>query len=332
MKRYIRYKDLCAILVWLLLVWPAHAEVTRTGDEPWYQRPTADMEHARELFDQAVAKHLQLLRGDAKELYDRALAIWDNPDIRWNLSLVLEDLGEYLRAHKELERADRWGDALGADRLHAVRARMDALEALRLGRLEATCDEPATDVTLDGQPWFQGGAGKQSSLVLPGQHFIVAHKTGFFTITRTVSVAAGQIARMDFPMDEDHLVEYRRWSAWKPWAVVSAAAVIAATGAVLEGAAITHRNSAKKLIPDTASTSAGSPPTPSPRLYLRAVSENRLAIGAFAASGITAIAGITLLWFNQLHVHRSEARTLGPIEVTPFLSTNQAGISAQRQF
>src|SRR5262245_60504024 len=90
----------------------ARADPVRTGGEPWYRPVSADVrQRAQALFAQAVDKHLQLLRGDALALYEQALALWDNPDIQWNLALVLEDLGEYLRAYRQLENAQRWGSA-----------------------------------------------------------------------------------------------------------------------------------------------------------------------------------------------------------------------------
>src|SRR5262249_3980631 len=138
MKRHTRYRHLGAVvaagLLALALLPPAaHADVARTGDEPWYRQSTADVrQRAQTLFAQAVDKHLQLLRGDGRDLYEQALALWDNPDFQWNLALVLEDLGQYLRAYQQLDGALRWGEALGAERLRDVRDRIQALESRRL--------------------------------------------------------------------------------------------------------------------------------------------------------------------------------------------------------
>jgi hypothetical protein len=154
------------MLALILAVPVARADVARTGDEPWYrQAPEAARQQALALFAQAVDKHQQLLRGDAKGLYEQALALWDNPDIRWNLALVLDDLGEYLRAHEQLERALRWEAALGAERLGEVRDRMQVLETQRLARLEASSAEPGAEITLDGQPWFRGAFAHQATAV-----------------------------------------------------------------------------------------------------------------------------------------------------------------------
>src|SRR5262249_4474001 len=131
--RYLRIRAIAAagLAALLLVLAPAaaHAQVVRTGSEPWYpQTPTAARQRAQALFAQAFDKHQQLLRGEAMELYEQALALWDNPDIRWDLALVLEDLGQYLRAYEQLEGALRWEAALGAERLREVHDHMQALE------------------------------------------------------------------------------------------------------------------------------------------------------------------------------------------------------------
>src|SRR5689334_5613789 len=123
--RYLRYRAIpAAVLAALALVLAlpaARAETVRTGGEPWYRQVPADVrQRAQELFAQAIDKHQQLLRGDALALYEQALALWDNPDIQWNLVLVLEDLGQYLRAYQQLASALRWGAALGPELLLQV--------------------------------------------------------------------------------------------------------------------------------------------------------------------------------------------------------------------
>lgn len=311
----------------------AHAEAGRTGGEPWFQQTPADArQRAQALFAQALDKHQQLLRGEARELYEQALALWDNPDIRWNLALVLEDLGQYLRAHQQLEGALHWEAAVGAERLREIRDRMRTLEIEHLARIEVCSEEPGADVKLDGQPWLRDAASR-SMLVLSGEHYIAASKPGYFPVSRTVYVKAGQRARVVLRMDEDRLIETRRWAVWKPWAMVLAGVAVAAVGVDLEQQAIAHRNAAAKLLPGPCNSFFGCTPTPSPAGYDRAVTDRQTAIGAFVAGGATLVVGLTMVRLNeQLHVHRTEARAPGPIEVTPILSADQVGISARLRF
>jgi tetratricopeptide (TPR) repeat protein len=192
----------------------AHADVTRTGAEPWYQESTPEARaEAHALFLQAVDKHQQLLRRQALELYEQALVLWDNPDIRWNLALELEDIGEYQRAHEQLERVVRWGAALGVERLREVQDRMQALATQRLARIEADGAERGAEATLDGQPWFQG-VGQHTALVLPGTHYIAVTKPGYFPVTVHAPVLAGERYHVTLRMTADQVFEIRRWSAW----------------------------------------------------------------------------------------------------------------------
>jgi len=320
-----------AALVLVLAIPAGHAEVTRTGIEPWYQQSTADArQRAHALTAEAIDKHQQLLREDAMELYEQALTQWDNPDIRWNLALVLEDLGQYLRAHQQLDGALRWGEALGAERLRDVQTRMRALEIQRLARIEADGQEPGADIKLDGQPWFRG-VERRSTLVLPGTHYIAAIKPGYFPVSRSVYVTAGQQAQVALAMDADRVVDTRRWTAWKPWAVVAAGVAVAAMGSGLESRALAQRTTAAEALEDRCHTLTCEP-APSPAVYDGAATNHALAVGAFAVGGTAVAVGLALAWLNQPRPHRAEARSPSRIEFTPILSPQQAEVSALVRF
>jgi tetratricopeptide (TPR) repeat protein len=315
----------------LVLALPAaYAEVLRTGSEPWYQQSTVDaQQRAQALFAQAVDKHQQLLRGEAKELYEQALALWDNPDIRWNLALVLDDLGQYVRAHQQLEGALRWDMALGTERLREVQDRMRALETQRLARIEAYSQEAGAAINLDGQPWFRG-PGRQSMLVLPGTHYLGSTKAGYIPATVSMVVAVGEQVRVTLRMAVDHLIETRRWSVRKPWGMVAAGIAVAVVGAGLEWRAFAHRDAAANLLASHCNT----PPcvsTGPPDIYDRATTENQLAIGAVVAGGTTLAVGLALAWLNQPRAHRPEAPP-SPIELIPAVSPGRAGVSALIRF
>ena len=310
-------------LVALLAIPAAHAQVARSGAEPWYEQSNVDdRQRAQALFAKAIEKHQQLLREDARELYEQALAQWDNPDIRWNLALVLEDLGQYLQAHDQLERARRWREALGAERLRDVEARIQALEIQRLARIEAEVPEPGADIKLDDQRWFRG-ADRRSTLVLPGTHSVAATKPGYFPVTRSVYVTAGQQAHVALPMDADHLIETRRWATWKPWSVIATGLAVAAVGAGLEAQAFAQRTTAAAALDDRCHTLICEPSAP-PSVYDRAVTRHALAIGAFAVGGTTLAVGLALAWLNRPRMHRTEVQAAPGIELTPILSPQQA--------
>ncbi|HWO27155.1 MAG TPA: hypothetical protein VNO30_50845 [Kofleriaceae bacterium] len=334
--RYLRIRAIPAAVLAalaLMLVLPAaQAETVRTGGEPWYRQvPAGVRKRAQALFAQAIDKHQQLLRGDAQALYEQALALWDNPDIQWNLALVLDDLGQYLRAHQELESVLRWGESLGSERLRQVRDRIQVLETQRLARLETYREEPAAVITLDGKPWLPR-AGRRSTLVLPGAHYLAVHKAGYFPVTRSVYVKAGQQARVPLPMDEDRLIETRRWTAWKPWkswALIGAGAAVVAVGAGLERLAFTHRDAARDALAGCEELAC----VPARLdLYDRASVEHGLAVGAFAAGSAAVAVGLALAWLNLPRTHRTEARPPSKIEFTPILSLHRVELSALVRF
>jgi tetratricopeptide (TPR) repeat protein len=320
-----------AALALVLVPDRARAEAAPADDEPWDRQTSAEArQRAQELFTQALDKHQQLLLGEALELYEQALALWDSPRIRWNLALVLENLGQYLRAHEQLERARRWGAALDAERLRKVDDRMRALEAERLARIETHREEPLAVITLDGQPWPRD-AGRRSKLVLPGEHYIAARKPGYLPVTRSVYVKAGEQARVALLMDEDRFLEKRRWPAWKPWTVVAAGAAVAAVGAELERRAFADRAAAAAVLRDSCDPG----PCDQARALLlddRAKLEHGLGIGAIAAGGTVMAVGLALAWLNQPRPYRAEARAPSKIELTPLLSPQRAELSVLLRF
>jgi tetratricopeptide (TPR) repeat protein len=314
----------------LLLVRPARADAVRTGGEPWFRQASAEaLRQAHALFAQAIEKHQQLLRGDALALYEQALALWDNPDIQWNLALVLEDLGQYLRAHEQLESTLRWGTALGPERLREVRDRMRTLETQRLARIETSREEPAAVITLDGVPWLPH-AGRRSTLVLPGEHYLTASKPGYIPVTRSVVVKAGQQARVALPMDEDRLLETRRWTAW---AVIGAGVAVASAGAVLERSAFADQydfeNKVARCSAEASNGSCDASQFADPETIKL---KNRFAIGMIAAGGTTVAVGLVLTWLNRQAAHRAEPRPPSRIELTPILSSHGAELSALVRF
>jgi hypothetical protein len=328
-----RYHRTAVMVVALLVVMPtwsdACADVLRTGREPWFQSSTADaQQRARALFTQAVDKHQQLLRGDAMKLYEQALALWDNPDIRWNLALVLEDLGQDVRAHDQLQAVLRWDTALGAERLLAVRERLRVLQSRRLARIDADSTEPGADVKLDGQPWFQG-PGHRSELVAPGTHYVASTKPGYFPVTTATLMVAGEHYRVTLRMTADRRIEIRRWATWKPWAGLASGLALAAAGAALDRQAFAHRDAAVDALARGCGAVACRPRhLPD---YDRAVVENRIAIGAFVVGGTAITVGLVLAWLNQPHSHHVEVAP-SPIEVTPSVSPDRVGVSASLRF
>jgi hypothetical protein len=328
---HVQYRWRCAVAAAMVLALPvARADEACTGREPWYQQSSADnRRRAQALFEKAVGKHQELQRGDARELYEQALALWDNPDIRWNLALVLEDLGEYLLAHQQLSSMLHWKAALCTRQLREVQDRMQALEARHLGRVEVHGEEAGAEIKLDGQSWSLV-AGRRDTLVTPGEHYVSTSKSGFFPVTILVPVTMGMQTHVTLEMDADRLLVTRRWRSWKPWVVVASGIVVIGIGAGLEWRALANRSAA---VHDLASNCGGlTCPAARTESYDRAVMEHRATIGLFGVGGVAVAVGLTLVWLNHPLWHRSEPRARSTPTFTPILSLERSGGSVLVRF
>ena len=307
----------------------AQADAPSTGNEPWYRESTPQArEQALALYLQAVEQHRQLLRAQARVLYEQALELWDNPTIRWNLALMLDDMGEYLHAHQQLEGTLRWGTALGEERLRKVHDRLAALEK-RLARIEADAAEPDADVKLDGEEWFRG-PGRRSALVAPGTHYVGATKPGYTVAAVSTTLAAGERYRATLRMIADSPAEVRRWSVWMPWRVVAAGLVLSTVGAGLEWRLSVNRDAATQALTLACGASPSCPPTHS-SANDRAATYSKLALGGLVAGGVVTVLGLALASFNRPTAQRSEAPR-SSVEIVPELSARETGVSAQIRF
>lgn len=301
-----------------------------TSERPWEQGVSVEQKQAaRHLFRHAVELHEVLLRDQAVAKYQEALSLWENPEIRWNLVLILKDMGQYLHAYEHLEQAWKWGlEAFAeADRAQMIEMKQTLLTR-HLAIIEARSEEPGAEIELDGKPWFVG-PGFERKVVLPGEHVITARKTGYFPVARAVSIPAGRRGKMTLLMTVDGVFERRRWPAWKPWAVVGAGMATALLGAWLDRQGDMHLSSAERALDDRCGSRC-SPEIPSS--YGRAVWENRIGIGALAAGNGVAAVGLILVVLNQPVVYRSQAETDGEFSITPFVAAEAVGFSARVVF
>lgn len=231
--RGLRYAWLITI-VWLAGTAPAQGQ-PQAAPPPWERDVSVeDRRLAETLFAQAVELHEQLLRDHAVTRYEEALSHWDHPDTRWNLALLMKDMGQYLLAWEHLEAALIWGpeafDEHDREKLIAMRR---TLLRQHLAVVEARCDQPDAEIALDGKPWFRG-AGAARQVVLPGEHVITARKPGYFPVTRTIVLSAGARGVVTIAMSVDRFIEKRRWQPWLPWAVFSSGVVVGVMGAGLD--------------------------------------------------------------------------------------------------
>ena len=206
---------------------PAHAD-----DKPWADGVSeADQKQALALYRDGNLLFERSACVEALAKYDRALAAWDHPAIRYNAAVCLIELDRPEEAYEYLLRALRFGvDPLGPD-LYKQGLTYQKLLGSRLGQLEISCDTKGAQLTLDGKPLFVA-PGTTARHLVPGTHQIVATEPAHQTETRSVVVEPGRSQRLVITLrrrDAPAPLE-RRWAAWKPWAVVIGGGLVAGAG------------------------------------------------------------------------------------------------------
>jgi hypothetical protein len=216
------------------LAQPPSLAIPPAGDSPWsvgisaekqtialdlYSKGNVEFENAR--FDAALA------------LYAQALQHWDHPAIRYNMAIAYNNLGQLLDAEDNLRKALRFGEGPLGPRIYLLGVEYMKNFESRLARVSITCNEPQTQVSLDGRLLFVG-PGTTERLVLPGEHRIVGEKSGYMTVSERLELAPGSKRSYDVRLialkPQTRMV--RRWSWWKPWMVAGIGAGVAGLGGV----------------------------------------------------------------------------------------------------
>jgi hypothetical protein len=200
---------------------------------------SAGVPEARRLAADTLFKEGNALLRDSVTLsaiarYREALRAWDHPNIHYNLALALMTLDQPVETREQLVAALRFGAApLGPDRFEHGRNYLALLEK-QLARLRVRCDVLQAIVQLDGKTIFIG-PGEQEVLVRAGRHTVVASREGLVTNSAVRTLEGGQTVSVELRLQTiDEMTEvHRRWSAWKPWALIGAGALVAGGGAGL---------------------------------------------------------------------------------------------------
>ncbi|CAN5297025.1 hypothetical protein BH11MYX1_BH11MYX1_40830 [soil metagenome] len=308
-----------ALICWFLVVL---APVARAEDKPWAAGVTVENQkaalelytQANKAFEQAAspADYKQVL-----ETYARALALWDHPQIRYNIAVCLINLDRTVEAYDNLERAMRFGQvAIGSD-LWKQGQSYQKLLAGRVAELEVSA-EPGAAVSLDGKPLASG-----QQRVLSGDHQLVVEKPRFQTETRAIRVSGGQKVTIKIELKPIAVQRqlHRRFAKWLPWTVMGVGAALAIVGAPLMFASRAHYN---RYTDDVNSMcGAGCTPANTPASITSELStaklDNNLAISAFVSGGAVLATGFVMVVLNQPRL-------------TPVIGNDQVGLAYAAAF
>jgi hypothetical protein len=309
------------------------------SDSPWVcgvtelqqQEALALYREANQLFDDG------LFVGAAGK-YRAALEHWDHPAIHYNLMLALVALDRPIEAYESSLAALRHGPtALPSDDHKRARDYQKLLRG-QIAVLEVICDEPGAIVSLDGRQLF-GAPGMMRLFVLPGQHELVARKTGFLASHQTLLLLPEEPLRVHVAMLEagQALLTLRHWQPWRPWGIVGAGVGIGLLGAAFEWRADVNNRATQELFHEECPPPLGCfEQAKSPELVARTQRSTwyrRMGHGASIAGTATALTGLVLVYLNRpQQIENPLRKQLVRVSIVPAIDHELQGISLRLTF
>lgn len=298
--------------------------------KPWAEGVSpAKQDRARALLAEGNDHFVASRHREALKSYEAALAQWDHPKIRYNITRTLIYLDRPLGALENVEAALRHGEA-GLETFYSDALTFKRTLENQVSTLEVRCSQAGVNVTVDGQSFLRC-PGSRSIRVLPGRHQVVGKKPGFLTATEDLVLTAGVAEPVDIKLVtfDEAAVTVRRWDSWKPWAVVGGGAVVGGIGILLELQARSSRNEYAELLADNCSE------TPCESdfargTFNRARLEHGLAVSAMIVGGAAVVAGLAGVILNRPRKEILD-QPEGP-QVVPTLTGDTAGVSITGRF
>lgn len=283
----------------------AGAGVARADDDtPWSQGVSkSSQKKALERFDQGNTLFGEGKYAEALAVYERALKIWDHPNIQFNIAVCLFHIRQPLAAWDHLESALRFGSAPLGKRLFDEALTYKAVLEASLAHLEVSNSQAGVQVMLDGKELFTG-KGKKVLHLLAGPHQLVATAEGFQTLSKALDLPAGERTREAIELEPEVVkvkvekvrVNYeRRWSWWLPWSLEAAGIAVALAGTGLYIYARSEISSYDKALAMQCPGGCKPDEIPSGLVSQRQSAETKgtVAIGLWAVGGAVAVgAGI----------------------------------------
>lgn len=308
--------------------------------------PEASRRAAEALFYEGNRLMRESITLTAAAKYREALKHWNHPNIHYNLAVALMTLDQPVETYENLQEATKYGDKpLEHERYEHARNYVALLEK-QLARVKISCSVGGGSVELDGRVII-ATPGEYEGLVRAGRHTLVARREGYVTNQSTRVLEGGQATTIDLELKtmDELTVTSRRWSAWKPWALVGSGVVVAAAGAALHSSGNSmirtyDRRSQQECRPDDFCSSE-----PPELAKLRKDGRTRQTAGvAGYAVGATAIAtGALMVFMNrgQTHVRPYDNGTPAQpapqpqeprVQLSPLVTPESPGLSVLVRF
>ncbi len=299
----------------------------------WYRGVSAEEQgRARTLFSQAADLKAELLLTDAIAKYRAALRHWDNPEIRYELITVLARSAQAIEAWQELEILRQgWGiAALLPEDQAQVRDIEHTLLNDHLAVIEIHCDASGAEIALDGEHVFVG-PGVYRAVVEASMHVVSAENEGYFPMTESMALAAGQQSTVTIEMSPDRLIQERYFTPSTPWLVTGAGAALVLLGVGLQWQAQRDFDRAEEVYRDQCEGMLMcEPDRPAP--FGRAQSIRSISYWTLISGAATVLGGVTLLAVNRARTRRSENENDVQLDFAPILSEKALGLSVGYEF
>ena len=214
----------------------AHADSrSKRPVTPWSEGvPEASQNRALQMFQQGNVLLEQMKYTEAVARYEQALAVWDHPNIRFNMALCLMNMRQPLQAWDQLKRALRFGDAPLGKRLYTEAMTYQAALEASLAELTVKSAQPDVSILVDGVRVLKG-AGEHTMKLLAGKHQLVATRAGYTTDSRALDLPAGRPTVEQIQLQPEVVKVQRenyerRWRWWLPWGVAGTGVALGLVG------------------------------------------------------------------------------------------------------
>lgn len=310
------------------------------SNSPWYCGATdAQQENALSLYREANQLFDDGLFVGAVDKYRAALEHWDHPAIHYNLMLALVALKRPIEAYESSLAALHHGPtALPSDDYERARDYQRLLRG-QIAVLEVICDQPGAIVSLDGRQLLRA-PGMVRLFVIPGQHELVARKTGFLASHQTLLLLPEKPLRVHVALLEadQALLTLRQWQPWRPWGIVGAGIGIGLLGTAFEWRADVNNRAMQELFHEECPPPDGCGPERSKSPALRSRMQRstwyrRMGHGVSISGAATALTGLVLVYLNRpQQIENPLRKHLIRVSIVPEIDRELTGLSMKLTF
>lgn len=277
--------------------------------------PEEAQRRAQELFAEGNGFLDNLGYATAAAKFRQAIESWAHPAIQYNLAIALIKLDQPIEAYQSIIQALRYGAAPLDSEQYEQALNYKQLLRKQLGEIELSCAQDGVKVKLDGKLVLTC-SGTTRTLLLLGEHQLVATKQGLRTVTKSLLVTSSATMKVQLRLfTEQELTGTKRyWKSWQPWALAAAGAGIAMAGGALHywGARANIDAFDAQLARDCPFGCHDNEPGSPSALLRRGELQQQFAWGSYVVGGLAAATGIVGVVVNlprQVPLDRSSEET-----------------------